>query len=109
MALLQSNYCTQWNISVTVIWWWKWWISDQNTDFEVTENDSFENMVEIANMSQVLNVAYWGAKLRSALPQYPYKFQKVTKYALFYSFVIVIEIQVHLNKLECRGKVHLFQ
>ncbi len=46
---------------------------------------------------------------RSALPQYPYKFQKVTKYALFYSFVIVVEIQVHLNKLECRGKVHLFQ
>ncbi len=26
--------------------------SDQNIDFEVIENDCFENMVEITNMSQ---------------------------------------------------------
>ncbi len=30
--------------------------SDQNIDFEVIENYSFENMVEIVNMSQMLNV-----------------------------------------------------
>ncbi len=29
MALLQSNYCTQWNIHLTVILWWMWWISSQ--------------------------------------------------------------------------------
>ncbi len=28
--------------------------SDQNIDFEATENDSFENMIEIVNMSQML-------------------------------------------------------
>ncbi len=33
--------------------------SDQNVVFEDAENNSFENMVERANMSQMLNV-YWG-------------------------------------------------
>ncbi len=30
--------------------------SNQNLDFEDVENDRFENMVEIVNMSQMLNV-----------------------------------------------------
>ncbi len=25
------------------------------------------------------------------------------------AFIILFSIQVHLNRLECRGKVHLFQ
>ncbi len=28
-GLLQSNYCMHWNINVTVIWGWMWWISSQ--------------------------------------------------------------------------------
>jgi len=31
-------------------------VSDQNIDFECVENDSFENMFETMNMSQMLNV-----------------------------------------------------
>jgi len=31
-------------------------VSDQNIDFEDTENDSFKNTFEITNMSQMLNV-----------------------------------------------------
>ncbi len=34
----------------------EWAASDQNIDFEVIENDSFENIFEIVNMSLVLNV-----------------------------------------------------
>jgi len=30
--------------------------SDQNIDFKDVENDSFENMSEMGNMSQMLNV-----------------------------------------------------
>jgi len=31
-------------------------VSDENTGFKDVENDSFENMFEIVNMSQMLNV-----------------------------------------------------
>jgi len=31
-------------------------VSDQNMDIEDVENNSFENMFEMANMSQILNV-----------------------------------------------------
>jgi len=31
-------------------------VSDQNINFEGIENDRFENMFEMANMSQMLNV-----------------------------------------------------
>ncbi len=41
--------------------------SDQNTDFEVIENDSFENVVEIANMSQMLNVLWKCALTMTAM------------------------------------------
>ncbi len=65
--------------------------------FEVIENDSFENMVEIANMSQIMNVvgkcALTMTVMVKASDQIEPLFQKVTKYALFYSFVIVIKIR----------------
>ncbi len=32
--------------------------SDQNIEYEVIENDHFENMVEIVNMRQMLNVLW---------------------------------------------------
>ncbi len=70
---------------------------NQNIDFEDIENDRFENMVEIVNMSQMLNVMWrWQGWWNHQLKLNPSKFQTVTKYALFYSFVIVIEISGEL-------------
>ncbi len=54
MAFLQSNYCTQWNIYISLSFdgrCGEWASSDQNVDYEVIENDCFEN-IEIVNMSQ---------------------------------------------------------
>ncbi len=41
--------------------------TDQNIDFEAIENDIFENMVEIANMSQMLNVLWKCALTMTAM------------------------------------------
>ncbi len=30
-------------------------------------------------------------------------------YISIYTYIDIYDIQVHLSKLECRGKVHLFQ
>ena len=70
-------------------------VSDQNIDFEEVENYSLENIFEVTNMSQMLNVLgnelwwwqWWWYK--HLLKLNPSKLQKVTKYALFYSSVIV--------------------
>ncbi len=35
--------------------------------------------------------------------------QLLQKFSFFNNNVVCVYIQVHLNKLECRGKVHLFQ
>ncbi len=95
MALLQSNYCTQWNINhVSVIdgGCSELAASDQNIDFEVIENDRFESTVGIANTSQ------WKCALTMTAMVKPYSqiehFQvsKVTKYALFYYSVLVLKI-----------------
>jgi len=48
-------FYTQSNISVTDSRSGEEPVSDENIDFEDVEND-FENMFEIANMSQMLNV-----------------------------------------------------
>ncbi len=59
-------------------------------DFEVIENYSFENMVEIVNMSQMLNVLgkcalRMTAMVTSSAQILPFKFQKVTKcFILFF-------------------------
>ncbi len=90
-GLLQSNYCTQWNINV--IWWWMWWISSQWSKYWFWSYwDGFENMVEIVNMSQWKCALTMTAMVKHLLKLNPSKFQKVTKYALFYSSVIVLKI-----------------
>lgn len=63
-------------------------VSDQNIDLE---DNSCENMVEMVNMSPMLNVpGNYGEKHQ--LKFNPSKFQKWSKYVLFYFSVIVIQI-----------------
>jgi len=67
--------------------------SVQNIDFEDVKNDSFENMFEMVNMNQMLNVLRndkdSGDDIKHLLKLNLSKLQKVTKYALFYSSVII--------------------
>jgi len=75
-------------------------VGDHNVDFEDVESDSFENMVEIMNMSKMLNALgnelqrgqFWWYKTsaQTELFQAP----KVTQYALLYASLIVILISV---------------
>jgi len=67
-------------------------VSYQNIDVEDVENYSFENLFEIANMSQMLNVV--GNEdsddgIKHLFKLKPSKLQNVTQYALFYSSVII--------------------
>jgi len=57
-------------------------VSDHNIDFQDVENDSFENMFEMANMNQMLNVL--GNEHSDDGIKHLLKLKQLTKYALFY-------------------------
>ncbi len=95
MALLQSNYCMHWNINVTVIWWWMSGISSQWSKYW------FWSYWKLSFWEYVRDREYEPVEVRSdddsdgkiiCSNLNPSKFQKVTKYALFYSFIIVLKI-----------------
>ncbi len=43
------------------------------------------------------------------LPVHTYIYIYIYIYTIYSIYISTVYIQVHLNKLECRGKVHLFQ